>query len=68
MPSYVHTDYKTHVITGTPQNDIDWRSSGKVSAVKNQGSCGGCYAFSAIAAYESARAIKYGELVSYSEQ
>ncbi len=32
---------------------FDWRTSGKVSPVKNQSSCNACYAFAAVAAFES---------------
>lgn len=38
----------------------DWRAEGMVSSVKNQGSCGSCAIFSAVAAVESAQAITTG--------
>ena len=37
---------------------VDWNQRGYVSAVKDQGSCGSCWAFSAVAPLESAYAIK----------
>ena len=38
-------------------NAVDWRSSGAVNSIKNQGSCGSCWAFSSVAAMEAAHKI-----------
>lgn len=46
----------------------DWRDSGVVTPMKNQGRCGSCWAFSAVAAMESDYAIKHNKLVVMSEQ
>lgn len=53
---------------GANPTSVDWRSSGAVTGVKNQGSCGACYTFSAVAAMEGAYKIKTGTLVDFSEQ
>jgi len=47
---------------------IDWRTKNVVTAVKDQGQCGSCWAFSTTGALESAYAIKHGSLISLSEE
>lgn len=53
--------------TAVPDS-LDLRNNGIVTAVKDQGKCGCCWAFSASASIEGAYAKKYGTLLSFSEQ
>lgn len=47
---------------------IDWSSKGKVTPVRYQGGCGSCWAFSAVAAIESAYLVSKNAYYDLSEQ
>jgi C1A family cysteine protease len=48
--------------------EVDWRKSNVLNGVKNQGSCGSCWAFSTTGTLESNVAIAGKGLFSFSEQ
>jgi C1A family cysteine protease len=49
-----------HRLLASLPASVDWRINGHVSSIKNQGQCGGCYAFSSAAAIESKLHITRG--------
>ncbi|WOL19367.1 senescence-specific cysteine protease SAG39-like [Canna indica] len=52
----------------TAPSSMDWRKRGAVTPIKDQGQCGCCWAFSAVAAMEGITKLTTGKLISLSEQ
>ncbi|KAI9120088.1 hypothetical protein K1719_009057 [Acacia pycnantha] len=59
--------FKYENVTDVPSS-VDWREQGAVTPVKNQGGCGCCWAFSAVATTEGITKLITDKLISLSEQ
>ncbi|XP_073038455.1 senescence-specific cysteine protease SAG39-like [Primulina eburnea] len=61
------SSFKYANVSAVPPS-VDWRTKGAVTGIKDQGQCGCCWAFSAVAATEGIHRLTSGKLVSLSEQ
>ncbi|KAJ4700518.1 Cysteine Protease [Melia azedarach] len=61
------TSFRYENLTDVPPSK-DWRQEGAVTGIKQQGSCGCCWAFSAVGALEGMMQINTGKLIPLSEQ
>merc|ERR1712110_1401629 len=64
----INKEGPVHQAVGSAPDSMDWRDHGLVTPVKNQGQCGSCWAFAAVATMEGAWKAAGNSLTSLSEQ
>jgi len=61
----ISADQEVYSFEGESNGATNWCNKGKCTAVRQQGGCGSCWAFSATEVLESAHAIKSGQSPKY---
>jgi len=65
MPADYYKDINMSAFDGI---NVDWRTKGVITPVKNQGACGSCWTFATAETIESYNALLYKQLLVLSEQ
>ncbi|CAG2107683.1 unnamed protein product [Medioppia subpectinata] len=68
LPNITSTSSRRVSTNAAIPDSIDWKAKGKVTGVKDQASCAGCWAFATTAGIESQIAINENKLVTLSEE
>ena len=67
-PNKVTEKMPETALKATLPSSFNWKDQGKMTAVRNQCSCGSCWAFATVAVYEAMIKIKHNVDVDLSEQ